>query len=100
MEREKSRDHLPEYERYGEPEIEVVDLLVGRIVIELNEAESPKASANFSALCSGAKGKGKSGKPLHFKGAPFHRVVRGDLVQSGDFVRMDGSAGTCCALWC
>ena len=28
------------------------------------------------ALSAGEKGKGKMGKPLHFKGSTFHRVVR------------------------
>jgi len=28
-----------------------------------------------SALCTGEKGMGKSGKPLHFKNSIFHRVI-------------------------
>eukprot|EP01116_Phalansterium_solitarium_P009365 TRINITY_DN23484_c0_g1_i1.p1 TRINITY_DN23484_c0_g1~~TRINITY_DN23484_c0_g1_i1.p1 ORF type:complete len:242 (-),score=61.14 TRINITY_DN23484_c0_g1_i1:10-735(-) len=69
-------------------------LLAGRIVIELFADQSPKAVENFLALSSGEKGKSKeSGKPLHFKGCPFHRIVAGFMAQTGDFTRGDGSGG-------
>jgi cyclophilin family peptidyl-prolyl cis-trans isomerase len=48
----------------------------------------PKAAANFEALCTGDKGKGKSsGKPLHYKGVRFHRIVKGFVCQGGDIVK-------------
>ena len=45
----------------------------GRIVFELYDDVVPKTAANFKALCTGEKGMGRSGKPLHFKGSAFHR---------------------------
>lgn len=40
----------------------------GRIVFELFSDTTPLTAENFRALCTGEKGKGKDGHPLHFKG--------------------------------
>jgi peptidylprolyl isomerase len=66
---------------------------LGHVEMELFSDVAPKCAENFRALCTGERGMGTSGKPLHFKGSRFHRIIPGFMCQGGDFTRGNGTGG-------
>ena len=74
-------------------DITIGDAPAGRLVFELFADVTPKTAENFRALCTGEKGKGQSGKALHFKGSSFHRIIPDFMCQGGDFTRGNGTGG-------
>ena len=76
-------------------DVSIGDQPIGRVIFSLYTDLVPKTAENFredltffqwwfsieleyvlGALCTGEKGIGQSGKPLHFAKSGFHRVIK------------------------
>ena len=66
---------------------------MGRLEFELFADKCPKTAENFRALCTGEKGTGKKGKPLHYLNCLFHRIIPDFMAQGGDFTDYNGKGG-------
>jgi peptidylprolyl isomerase len=75
-------------------DISIDEAAAGRIVVGLFGDAVPKTAENFRHLCLCDLGNGKeSGKPLCYKGSPFHRVIPKFMNQGGDTTNHNGSGG-------
>lgn len=74
-------------------DITIGDQPAGKVVFELYNDIVPLTADNFRSLCTGEKGKGKAGVPLHYKKSTFHRVIKQFMIQGGDFTAHNGTGG-------
>ena len=86
--------YASDYEWSSQGEIALEAATCERVVIELYDEEAPTAVENFKALCRGDRGASKqSGVELTYAGSRFHRVVKGFMMQGGDFTHGTGAGG-------
>jgi peptidyl-prolyl isomerase G (cyclophilin G) len=75
-------------------DIEIAGRPNGRIIFELFNELCPKTCENFRSLCTGEKGLGATtNRRLYYKNSPIHRVVKGFIIQGGDFSDGNGTGG-------
>ena len=62
--------------------------------MELFKNIVPRTAENFRKLCTGEQGRSQiSGRVLSFKNSIFHRVIKGFMMQGGDFTNFNGTGG-------
>ncbi len=70
-------------------DISIGGVSAGRIKIELFSDICPKTAENFRQFCCGEYR--KNALPVGYKGSLLHRVVKGFVIQGGDFEKGDGT---------
>ena len=72
-------------------DIFIGDEYKGKIIFELLDDIAPRTCMNFRYLCS--KGFESNGSEPAYQGSLFHRVIKGFMIQGGDFTNGDGTGG-------
>eukprot|EP00392_Amoebophrya_sp_AT5.2_P011156 g11231.t1 len=74
---------------------EVSEEKPNRIAMALYSDSVPRTAENFRQLCTGESGKVSldGGKKLTYEGSCFHRVIKGFMMQGGDFTKGNGTGG-------
>mmetsp|Transcript_25104 Transcript_25104/g.42392 ORF Transcript_25104/g.42392 Transcript_25104/m.42392 type:complete len:183 (+) Transcript_25104:35-583(+) len=74
-------------------DISIGGMEVGRIKMELFADVCPKTAENFRQFCTGEHK--RINLPVGYKGCPFHRIIKGFMIQGGDFMNQDGTGQMC-----
>lgn len=79
--------------RKGNPvvffDVAIAGVPAGRIRMELFADVCPRTAENFRQFCTGEFR--KNSLPIGYKKCLFHRVIKGFVIQGGDFERGDGT---------
>jgi len=64
-------------------------VVLGRIKLELFVKDCPKTCENFRQFCTGEFLQNE--QPTGYKNSTFHRVIKGFMIQGGDFLNHNGT---------
>eukprot|EP00523_Entomoneis_sp_CCMP467_P001193 CAMPEP_0168751712 /NCGR_PEP_ID=MMETSP0724-20121128/17980_1 /TAXON_ID=265536 /ORGANISM="Amphiprora sp., Strain CCMP467" /LENGTH=203 /DNA_ID=CAMNT_0008799875 /DNA_START=25 /DNA_END=636 /DNA_ORIENTATION=+ len=64
-------------------------VVLGRIKLELFVKDCPKTCENFRQFCTGEFLQNE--QPTGYKNSTFHRVIKGFMIQGGDFLNGNGT---------